>query len=356
MEKNINIYLNVYNKLFETIKDNKISLLEIVKNKNQSNIWNNYFKNGEIYRICKEDAYNNDYILKNFNNKKFNIIIVNCSYDLDSLINFINIYSKLLNNIGILIIENIQSIRYLQILKNATPLDLHNFIEAYDLREINDTYDDILFIINKINNKPEEIINKLEEIINKPEEIINKPEEIINKLEEIINKPEEIINKPEEIDNNSNLFMDIYEILFRRIKENELLLLNIGLNEERIKYLINYFNKSLLFGIGVKNDIDIEIKDNNRIKLYLGTSPFDINLESSNIKFDIIICNNENEIIKIIFIINTYSRILNKNGILIIEDVNENDIPKIKDNINNELKDIMETYKDGNKNIIIINK
>jgi hypothetical protein len=349
MEKSINIYINVYNKLFETIKDNKISLLEIVRNKNQDNIWNNYFKNGEIYRICKEDAYNNDYISKNFNNKKFNLIIENCSYDLESLINFINIYSKLLNNNGILIIENIQSIRYLPTLKDATPLNLHNFIEAYDLREVNDKYDDILFIINKINNKPEEIDIK-------PEEIINKSEEIDIKPEEIINKAEEIINKAEEIDNNLNIFTDIYELLFRRIKDNELLLLNIGLNEDRIKYLINYFNKSLLFGIGIKNDVDIEIKNNNRIKLYLGTSPFDINLESSNIRFDIILCNNENEIMKIIFIINTYSKILNKNGLLIIEDINEDDIPKIKENINNELKDIMETYKDGNKNIIIINK
>ena len=135
-----------------------------------------------------------------------------------------------------------------------------------------------------------------------------------------------------------------------------MILLNIGLNEDNIRYLINMFNKSILFGIGIKNDIAIDIKNNNRIKLYLETSPFDINLESSNIKFNVIICNNEREFDKIIFIINTYSKILNNNGILIIEDVNENDIPKIRENLNQELKDIMETYKENNKNIIIINK
>ena len=68
-----------------------------------------------------------------------------------------------------------------------------------------------------------------------------------------------------------------------------------------------------------------------------------------------IILNYEKEIQKIIFIINTYSKILNKNGILIIEDVEEQDRPKIRENINQELKDIMETYKENNKNIIIIN-
>ena len=88
-----------------------------------------------------------------------------------------------------------------------------------------------------------------------------------------------------------------------------MILLNIGLNEDNIRYLINMFNKSILFGIGIKNDIAIDIKNNNRIKLYLETSPFDINLESSNIKFNVIICNNEREFDKIIFIINTYSKI-----------------------------------------------
>ena len=134
-----------------------------------------------------------------------------------------------------------------------------------------------------------------------------------------------------------------------------MILLNIGLNEDMIRYLLNTFNKSILFGIGIKQNVADDIKNNNRVKLYLGTSPFDINLESSNIKFNVIILNYEKEIQKIIFIINTYSKILNKNGILIIEDVEEQDIPKIRENINQELKDIMETYKENNKNIIIIN-
>ena len=367
MEKNsFNSYINVYNDIFENIKEKNISLLEIIKKKNQNDLWNKYFENGEIYKIDTEDAYNNDYILKNLNNKRFNVIIENGSYDINSLIKFIKIYSNLLTNNGILIIQNIQSFQYFNVLKDATPLMLHNFIQAYDLRENNEIYDDLIFIINKTNNEiTSEISNNSNEIINISSEISNNSSEnsneISNNSNEINNNSSEISNNSSEITNEisnkfSEIFRDIYEILFRKVKDNELLLLNIGLNEERIKYLINYFNKSLLFGIGVKNDIDIDIKNNNIIKLYLETSPFDINLESSNIKFDIIICNYENELNKIVFLINTYSKILNKNGILIIEDINENDIPKIKEIINPELKDIMETYKDCNKNIIIINK
>ena len=120
--------------------------------------------------------------------------------------------------------------------------------------------------------------------------------------------------------------------------------------------MISFFNKSILFGIGLKNNIADDIKSNNRIKLYLETSPYDINLESSNIKFNIIISNYEKDLNKIVFIINTYSKLLNNNGILIIEDIEEEYIPYIRANINQELKDIMETYKENNKNIIIINK
>lgn len=311
MKKNLyQSYLNEYDILFTSIKDNKISLLEIVKeDNNDKNMWYDYFKNGEICTMNEKEAYMS--IINN--NKKFNVIIENCSYDINNLIKFIKIYSELLTDDGILIIQNIQSIRYIELLKDAAPEHLRNFIEVYDLRERDDIYDDILFVIKK--------------------------------------------RKSERGDEELNInFKNIYNILFKRRKNEQLLLLNLGLNEIYMKYLINYFNNSLLFGIGVKNYIDNSLKNNDRIKLYLNTSPLDINLESSNIKFDIIISNNESDINKLIFIINTYSKTLNDNGLLIIEDVNENDIPKIKEMLNPELTDIIETYKEDSKNILIINK
>ena len=382
-----NLFINLYDKIFSSFKESKVSLLEIVNDKNNDNLlWKEYLKNGEIYEINKNDAYNNEIILKRFNNKKFNIIIENGSYDLNSLIKFIKIYINLLTNNGILLIKNIQSVRYLQILINSTPFIYHNFIEAYDLREVYDNYNDVFFIINKINEPSIEPINEpsiepvnetsiepVNEPINEPSiEPVNETsiepvnETSIEPVNETSIEPsiETSIETSIEPVNETSIepsiehhkeFKKIYNLLFRRIKDEEMILLNIGLNEDMIRYLLNTFNKSILFGIGIKQNVADDIKNNNRVKLYLGTSPFDINLESSNIKFNVIILNYEKEIQKIIFIINTYSKILNKNGILIIEDVEEQDIPKIRENINQELKDIMETYKENNKNIIIIN-
>jgi hypothetical protein len=105
--------INLYDKLFSSLKENKISLLEIVNHKNNdSKLWKEYFKNGEIYEINCNDAYNNELISRRFNKKKFNIIIENGSYNLNSLIKFINIYTQLLTNNGILVIQNIQSLKY----------------------------------------------------------------------------------------------------------------------------------------------------------------------------------------------------------------------------------------------------
>ena len=359
-EEQLNPYINLYDKIFLSYKEIKISLLEIVNHKNNDNkLWKDYFKNGEIYDINSIDAYNNEIISKRFNNKKFNIIIENGTYDLNSLIKFIKIYLKYLTYNGILLIKNIQSVRYLQVLKNATPLIYHKFIEAYDIREVYGKYDDVIYVINKSSN---------EVLIEAPIEIPGEaPKEVPIKIPNEVPKevPNEVPNEvsieiPNEVSiedsNKMTEFNVIYNLLFRRIKDEELIILNIGLNESIIKYLLNTFNKSVLIGIGLKDDVDNDIKENNRVKLYLGTSPYDINLESSNIKFNIIISNNEKDKYKIIFIINTYSILLNKNGIMIIEDVEENDISFIRDSINQELKDIMETYKENNKNIIIINK
>jgi len=357
MEKNrITSYMKIYDELFSSIKDNKLSLLEVVKdNGNDIEMWKKYFKNGEIYVINKDDAYNEEIILKRFNNKKFNIIIENGSYDIYTLIKFIKIYTELLTNNGILIIENLQSLKYVYILRNATPLIYHNYLQAFDLREINENYDDVLFVINKT-NFIEEIKNDIFDNDELNKELLNNSE-LSDEFLNYVNNELLIKEKEKEIKiKNENPFNDIYNILFRKRKNDNLILLDIGLNEKNMKYLIDYFSNSLLFGIGIKKDIDVEIKKNNRIKLYLETSPYNINLESSNIKFDIIFSTNESNINNLIFLINTYIKILNENGILIIEDVNDNDIEKIKEMIDPEIKDITENYKKDNKNILIINK
>ena len=51
----------------------------------------------------------------------------------------------------ILIIEDVQSWDWIDILSNEVPLDLKQYIQSYDLRENKNRYDDIVFTINKSN-------------------------------------------------------------------------------------------------------------------------------------------------------------------------------------------------------------
>ena len=70
-------------------------------------------------------------------------------HTLESMRKCIKLYSPLLADDGILIIEDVQSIDWLQILKNDTPEALKKYVNVYDLRNNKNRYDDIVFTINK---------------------------------------------------------------------------------------------------------------------------------------------------------------------------------------------------------------
>ena len=72
-------------------------------------------------------------------------------HTLESMKIFIKLYSQLMTEDGILIIEDVQSWDWIDILSNEVPLDLKQYIQSYDLRENKNRYDDIVFTINKSN-------------------------------------------------------------------------------------------------------------------------------------------------------------------------------------------------------------
>jgi len=82
---------------------------------------------------------------------KFDIMIDDGPHTLESMIFFIENYSKLLEDDGILVVEDVQSIEWIEQLTNVVPENLKKYIFVYDLRENKDRYDDILFVINKSN-------------------------------------------------------------------------------------------------------------------------------------------------------------------------------------------------------------
>lgn len=70
-------------------------------------------------------------------------------HTLESMIQFIKLYSQIMKDDGILIIEDVQSIDWIDELKKVVPNELVRYIEVYDLRHIKNRFDDIVFVINK---------------------------------------------------------------------------------------------------------------------------------------------------------------------------------------------------------------
>ncbi len=180
----IHSYIDVYEYLFYPIKESVQNLLEIGIYKGGSMVlWSKYFPNATIYGLDVSpydkvgssinnfelknnlnihlltgvDAYdlNNFYKIfyKNYQpTKKFDIIIDDGPHTLHSMIIAIEFYSRLLTDKGILIIEDVQSIDWIETLVKATPDELKPYTLHFDLRGIKNRYDDIMFVINKNKN------------------------------------------------------------------------------------------------------------------------------------------------------------------------------------------------------------
>jgi hypothetical protein len=62
---------------------------------------------------------------------------------------FIRLYSQVMTDDGILIIEDVQDMSWLEILMNEVPENLKHLVKCYDLRNIKGRGDDIVFTIDK---------------------------------------------------------------------------------------------------------------------------------------------------------------------------------------------------------------
>jgi len=171
-------YLELYERLLNSKKETTGNILEIgigdfgEKNGGSIKLWRDYFLNATIYgldilskdRVIDDlinhprvvllteiDAYNEDFFQTTFLDKniKCEMMLDDGPHTLDSLKQFIKLYSQLLSDNGVLIIEDVQSWDWIDILKNEVPDNLKEFIEIYDLRETKNRYDDLVFVINK---------------------------------------------------------------------------------------------------------------------------------------------------------------------------------------------------------------
>jgi hypothetical protein len=162
-------YLETYEKLFKEKRFTSTAIMEIgIAEGGSIKLWNDYFTNARIFGLdimsmknsvndikynyprinllLNTDAYNMDVnVFKN----KFDIIIEDGDHLLSNQIKFLKNYLSILEDDGILIIEDVQMIEDLEILTNETPEEYKKYIEVYDLRANKGRYDDVLFVINK---------------------------------------------------------------------------------------------------------------------------------------------------------------------------------------------------------------
>ena len=138
-------YLDTYNKLLTKKQYTAKNILEVGIFKGGSiKLWNEYFINAIIYGVDIMDiknvndilknnekiilytsinAYDNNFVKTHFIDKKitFDFMLDDGPHTLDSMVSFIRLYSPLMTDDGILAVEDIQSIEWIDTLKNAVP-------------------------------------------------------------------------------------------------------------------------------------------------------------------------------------------------------------------------------------------
>jgi hypothetical protein len=173
-------YINAYERLFENKKFDTNNILEIGIGEPKENkcnggsikLWRDYFPNSIIYGLDIQDisainddiinkdriklytsidAYDQTFIEREFieKNIKFDILIDDGPHTLDSMVFFVKHYLPLLNENGILVIEDIPDEKWIKILTDNTPPEYKQCIEWVDLRQTKNRWDDMMFIINK---------------------------------------------------------------------------------------------------------------------------------------------------------------------------------------------------------------
>jgi hypothetical protein len=157
---------HLYDDLFFPFKGKKTNILEIGTREGDSlRLWHEYFINAKIYGIDNnasnrfnqidldrvEIIFGDGYDKKTTSHikTKFSIIIDDGSHKLEDMKTAIEIYYPKLVKKGILVLEDVQSIGWIDQIKTfCQNLGIDGVIE-YDLRSFKNRYDDLAVVITK---------------------------------------------------------------------------------------------------------------------------------------------------------------------------------------------------------------
>jgi cephalosporin hydroxylase len=170
----VHSYLSLYQHLLEPVKDTTKNMLEIGQGSwgGSALMFSKFFTNANIHTVDihkgdellnevrskdnivlynSTNAYNRDFINKEFVEKglKFEVMLDDGSHQLHDMKTFIELYTPLMTDNAILIIEDVQHISWFKELENSTPEYLNKYIKCYDLRHLKNRWDDLVFTIDK---------------------------------------------------------------------------------------------------------------------------------------------------------------------------------------------------------------
>ena len=166
-------YLPLYQALLASKRDTARNVLEVgIYNGGSIKLWSEFFTNATVYGVDvmpesyvweeiknKEnirlltgtDAYDQTILKTHFveKNIKFDFVLDDGPHSLETQRKFIQMYLPLLAEDGILIIEDIQSIDWIRVLRNEVPASLQKCVMVYDLRANKGRSDDIVFTVDR---------------------------------------------------------------------------------------------------------------------------------------------------------------------------------------------------------------
>lgn len=174
-------YLPLYENLLQSKKESAKNIIEIGIGNwpdrlsgGGTKLWHDYFLNATIWAFdiipleqvlhelrnnsrvklfTNTDAYDPVFFTNAILNSgtKFDYIIDDGPHTLESMKKCIELYTNVLADDGILIIEDIQDISWISELETVVPEYLRPYMIGYDLRHVKGRYDDMVFVIDKSN-------------------------------------------------------------------------------------------------------------------------------------------------------------------------------------------------------------
>lgn len=164
-------YISFYQDILQNIRSSAKDVLEVgIYNGGSIALWAEYFSNAYVYamdispqpgaleslaiygdkvKCIVDNAYTLASIEKMRAIGPFDFIIDDGPHTLDSMLFMASEYSHLLSHNGIMIIEDIQDIRWCETIKKAFPQELQEYVSIHDIRYVKGRYDDIFMVLDK---------------------------------------------------------------------------------------------------------------------------------------------------------------------------------------------------------------